>query len=230
VKSESYHQARNNAVKDLAEAVNQVKVLEQRIARLKQTIASLDALIEGEETLSTEIKPDTQISLREACREALKIANGPRTAVEVRDWLASSGYELSEQENALASIHTVLKRLVKAREAAAGTNADGKATYEWIGESRDNLTNAIQQANYAIAKQINEAVQSMAGSDAVRAALVNVSAESSQAVRRVLETHARQAAVIAKQEEFVARVNKMEEMTTRANKTQKMLDEASKKV
>src|ERR1044072_4083299 len=80
VKSESYHQARNNAVKDLAEAVNQVKVLKQRIARLKQTIASLDALIEGEEPICTETKPDTPLSLREACREALKIANGPRTA------------------------------------------------------------------------------------------------------------------------------------------------------
>src|SRR5215216_3030933 len=65
VKSESYHQARNNAVRDLAEAVNQLKLLEQRIARLKQTIASLDALIEGEEPICTETKPDTQISLRE---------------------------------------------------------------------------------------------------------------------------------------------------------------------
>jgi predicted transcriptional regulator len=228
VNPDSYHQARDNAVRDLANAVNQVKVIEKRIARLKQTIASLNALIEGEESIA-EPKPDRQINLRQACREALKIANGPRTAKEIRDWLASSGYALGDQRNLLASIHTVLKRLVKAKEAVAATNAQGKTTYEWIGERGDTITTAIQQANYAIAKQINETVRSVVDSDSMRAAMVNASLESSKAVRRALEIHARQAAAISKQEELVSRVNKMEEMRTRANNTQKMLDDVSKK-
>src|SRR5690242_1738533 len=100
VNSESYRQARDNAVKDLADAVSQVKTIEKRIARLKQTIASLDALIDGEEPV-TKLHQNRQNNLRQACREALKIANGPRTAKEIRDWLANSGYELSDQRNAL---------------------------------------------------------------------------------------------------------------------------------
>jgi len=226
VKSESYHQARNNAVRDLAEAVNQLKLLEQRIARLKQTIASLDALIEGEEPICTETKPDTQISLREACREALKIANGPRTATEVRDWLANSGYELSEQENALASIHTVLKRFVKAGEAAAGTNANGKTTYEWIGERGDAFTTAVLQANYQAAKQVTDMVrQALAGGEVQRQINETIHRGNAQIAAHVARAQQQQA-LIDKQSEFVAKVD---EINSRAAKAQKLLDRGSKK-
>jgi len=210
--ADSYHQARNNAVKDLAEAVNDAKLLEQRIARLKQTIASLDALIEGEEAAS-EFKQSAQIGITDACREALKVASNPRTAIEVRDWLASSGYELSEQENALASIHTVLKRLTKAGEAAAGTNKDGKTTYEWIGGRSDAITSAVQQANYNAARQV---------SDAVRDVLAHTAAES---VKGIYEQTALSVARLA---EIQSRTEKARETVERTDKIQKTLDKIKK--
>lgn len=187
--SDSYHKARNAAVKDLAQAVSEDKLLQQRIARLKQTIASLDALIEGEETAS-EWKQSEQIGITDACRQALKVANSPRTAIEVRDWLANSGYELSEQENALASIHTVLKRLVKAGEAAPGTNADGKATYEWIGARSDSFTTALQQINYEAAKQVSETVRGIMASPVAIEQVRRFSEQTGRAIAQLAEMQA----------------------------------------
>jgi hypothetical protein len=212
--SDSYHQARNTALKDLAEAVNDAKLIEQRIARLKQTIASLDALIEGEEA-ATETKQKPRIGITDACRQALKIANSPRTAIEVRDWLASSGYELPEQENALASIHTVLKRLVKAGEAANATNAEGKATYEWIGERSDSFTTALQQFNYHTAKQVSEAVRSIAASPKVM-----------EEARRISDQAAR---AIARYAAIQSRTEKVQRTLAQVEKTQKTLDSLTKK-
>jgi hypothetical protein len=196
--SDSYHKARNVALKDLAQAVSEAKLLEQRIARLKQTIASLDSLIEGEEAAS-EWKQSEQVGITDACRQALKVANGPRTAIEIRDWLASSGYELSEQENALASIHTVLKRLVKAQEAAAGKNKEGKATYEWVGNRSDSLTTAIQQVNYEAAKSVSADLTRM---------LAGATVETTKAVQRVLAQNAAQAATLQRLQEIDSRIRK----------------------
>jgi predicted transcriptional regulator len=214
VNSESYRQARDNAVNDLAEAVNQVKGIEKRIARLKQTIASLDALIEGEEPVA-KLNQNRQNNLRQACREALKIANGPRTAKEVRDWLASSGYELSDQRNALASIHTVLKRLVKAKEAIAVTTKDGKTTYEWMGERGDALTTAIQQANYQTAKQVSDAFRSIMGSPATIQQVRFVSEQVERAVAQLTATQAQK--------------EKTQRILDQAGNTRKLLDRVNKK-
>jgi len=175
----SYHQARSSALKELADAAKQKEILDKRIARLKQTLASLDALIEGDEA-STESRQEMDVvGITDAVRNALKIANSPRTAVDVRDWLASSGYDLSDQENALASIHTILKRLVRSGEAQDGLNETGKAVYKWAGSPQ--TLSSLYAAQAAIAIR-----QALAIDPAVRdAASVATSLATAEAVRGI---------------------------------------------
>jgi hypothetical protein len=128
-----YKKAEIAAAKELDDLLEQRTALDKRIARLKQTLLSLHALTD--DTFAEEVQAGhvaDVIGITDACRNALKVANSPRTAVEIRDWLEDSGYDLSDQANALASIHTVLKRLVLSKEAEP-VKRDGKTAYQWCG-------------------------------------------------------------------------------------------------
>jgi hypothetical protein len=179
-----YNQARSAALKELAIAAKQRDVLEQRIARLRQTIASLDVLIEGDLEHSEVTQELQVVGITDAVRNALKIANGARTAIEVRDWLASSGYDLSDQENPLASIHTILKRLVKAGEAQPATNADGKANYRWIGDGANALRSAYFDANVAAWSAIQDSIKGLTASEAVARAAESIAAVAQAQLRK----------------------------------------------
>jgi hypothetical protein len=129
-----YKRAYETVQREMAEIDEQRQLLERRYARLKQTSFSLETLMESESDLSLPAALSLPvIGLTDACRHALTVSKSPRTAQEVRDWLVGSGYDLSEQENALASIHTILKRLVTSGQAEAGTTSDGKVSYKWNG-------------------------------------------------------------------------------------------------
>jgi hypothetical protein len=143
---DDYKRAEIAAAKELDELLEQRRLLDVRIARLRQTIVSLHALTEG----VPEFKEGQQmvaVGITDACRNALKVAGSPRTAVEVRDWLESSGYDLRDQANALASIHTVLKRLVDSGEAVP-VEKDGKPAYGWKGGK--DFTLRAESGNYVL--------------------------------------------------------------------------------
>lgn len=133
--NQDYKKAHQAVQQEMAEIEEQRRLLDQRYARLKQTSFGLETLMEDETASRSNVMVTTLpvVGLTDACRHALKVAQSPRTAAEVRDWLEGSGYDLSDQENALASIHTILKRLVTSGEAEAGTNSAGKVSYSWKG-------------------------------------------------------------------------------------------------
>ncbi|MGA2000708.1 MAG: hypothetical protein ABSG52_11995 [Terriglobales bacterium] len=54
-------------------------------------------------------------------------------AIGVRNMLMQSGYDLTQYSNPLASIHTILKRLVKSGEVTAEVR-DGELYYQWSGK------------------------------------------------------------------------------------------------
>jgi len=62
-------------------------------------------------------EPTVTWGLTEACRTVLRSAGRPLTALELRDRLVSVGFDLERYSNALASVHTVLKRLTESGEA-----------------------------------------------------------------------------------------------------------------
>jgi hypothetical protein len=132
---QDYKKAHEAVRREMAEIEEQRQLLDRRYARLKQTSLSLETLMEDADDSGSGVTAGLPVvGLTDACRHALTVSKTPRTAQEVRDWLEGSGYDLSDQENALASIHTILKRLVAADEAEAGTNSAGKATYKWTGK------------------------------------------------------------------------------------------------
>jgi hypothetical protein len=71
-----------------------------------------------------------KMKLADACREVLKQTAHFRTAKDVRDSLEAGGYDLKQHNNALASIHGILKRFQEAG-AVEQLESGGKTRYRW---------------------------------------------------------------------------------------------------
>ena len=69
--------------------------------------------------------------LTDACRSVLRATLGGLTPLEVKAGLETMGLDLSTYSNPLASIHAVLKRLVKAGEAMRLKDRQKKIVYVW---------------------------------------------------------------------------------------------------
>ena len=80
-------------------------------------------------------EPTVQFGLTDACRMVLRNANQPLTALEIRDRLIAIGLDMDRYSNALASIHTVLKRMHEAGELVERDRAmetDPKTAYAYV--------------------------------------------------------------------------------------------------
>lgn len=97
---------------------------EERIAHLRQTVAALSKLCG--EPFDDE---DDEFGLTEAIRMALKAHGGHLNAQQVKTQIEKLGFNTGKYTNALASIHTVLKRLVVKGEADDTASFDGKTAY-----------------------------------------------------------------------------------------------------
>ena len=75
------------------------------------------------------LSPTIELGLTDAVRMALRAAGHPLTAVEVRAQLDGMGVDLDRYTNALAAIHTILKRLSESGEARFIARAWGKPAY-----------------------------------------------------------------------------------------------------
>ena len=73
--------------------------------------------------------------MTEAIRRVLQSTTEALTPTETKDALIASGFSLAGYSNALASIHTILKRLVQAGDVEP-TLKDGKTAYLWKGIRR----------------------------------------------------------------------------------------------
>lgn len=121
---DDYKRALEAAVKEYEQVSAQHAALEGRLAQLKQSIATLSKLCGYE--------PTVQLGLTDACRMVLRNAVQPLTALEIRDRLTAVGLDMDRYSNALASIHTVLKRMHEAGELVERDRvepADSKTAY-----------------------------------------------------------------------------------------------------
>ncbi|HZZ16150.1 MAG TPA: hypothetical protein VFE08_09340 [Candidatus Sulfotelmatobacter sp.] len=126
---ESYKVAFQDAKYELAEAIAELgkiqgreAALEVRIVELRQSVASLARLC-GEKFVE-----EDELGLTDAIRLALKTAGTPVAAAGIRNRIESMGFDVSRHGNILASIHTVLKRLVDQGQA----EDIGGLNYKWI--------------------------------------------------------------------------------------------------
>ena len=123
--SEDYRRALDTALREYEQATAERARLDERIAQLHQSIATLTKLCG--------YAPTVPFGLTDACRLALRTAKRPLSAVDVRDHLRSIGFELERYANPLAAIHTVLKRLAASGEAeTAARNQHARVAYQFL--------------------------------------------------------------------------------------------------
>lgn len=131
--AESYQKALEHAKdgllaarKQRVEAIQQQEILEERIMVLRKAVASLSAMC------GKEFDEDDEFGLTDSIRMALKTYVGRLNAAEVKTRIEQIGYKTGST-NLLASVHTILRRLVlKGEVDDTIIGNDGKPTYEWI--------------------------------------------------------------------------------------------------
>lgn len=113
----------------------------KRIGTVKQTIAGLASLF-GDEMLSEDLlelvdrkTTGRQPGFTKACRMVLMDAQRPLAAREVCEELQRRTPPLlARHRDPLASVTTVLNRLVDYGEAAAAVGGSGRRVYQWVSD------------------------------------------------------------------------------------------------
>jgi hypothetical protein len=124
---DEYRRALDAALREYERALADRAALDTRIAQLHQTIASLTRLCG--------LTPTVPLGLTDACRLVLRGAGRPMTPVDVRDRLLAIGCDLDRYANALAAIHTVLKRLAESGEVRSSRDPNRSVAYAPAGGS-----------------------------------------------------------------------------------------------
>jgi hypothetical protein len=129
--TDDYRRALEAAAKEYEALGAERQRIDKRLGELAQTISTLSRLCG--------IVPTVPWGLTDACRMVVRNAGVPMTPAEVRDRLQGVGVDLSTYANALAAIHTTLKRLndtgelrsISAHGLARGSVASPKVAYVW---------------------------------------------------------------------------------------------------
>jgi hypothetical protein len=132
IATQHYMLALEQAKQDLSQKLREREKLSDEINRLKQSIRLLGELAkldpaEIDKWLAVNFAPVTQLGLTDAVRRAFETGSS-LTPVEVRDFVLNLGVG-AEQVNLLASIHTILKRLIESGEIEKFGEADFSNSY-----------------------------------------------------------------------------------------------------
>jgi hypothetical protein len=137
---EVFKTALNDAYKKLDEMLAEQAELDQRrialdrdIARWGEKIVHLAALVDDipeESNVGRFMKMRKEMGLTNAVREVLKASKRSLMPTQVRDGLIKAGFDVSEYQNILATLHITLKRLVASKEALE-VKKDGNKVYSW---------------------------------------------------------------------------------------------------
>jgi len=131
------------AQEELRGLLQQRADLMRRIGTVKQTIVGLANLF-GDEILSEELlqlvdrkPPGRQPGFTHACRMALIEARHPLSVREVCAWMRDNmPAVLDRHKDPLASLTTVLNRLVEYGEAQGTMNERGRRAWLWIADRK----------------------------------------------------------------------------------------------
>lgn len=143
VSTVSAHQVVKAAHEELLQLMRQRAEIMKRIGTVKQTIAGLANLF-GEQVLGDELlelidrKPSgRQPGFTKACRSVLMEVRRPLGAREVCVELERYAPAiLARHKDPLASVTTVLNRLVEYGEARSLSNDRGRRVWEWVSDAQ----------------------------------------------------------------------------------------------
>jgi len=120
---EDYRRALDAAAREYEALGDKRREIDQRLAELAQSIATLSKLLG--------LTPTVPLGLTDAVRLVVRGAGVPMTPIEVRDRLTGIGFDTSKYVNDLAAVHTILKRLNQAGELRFIPRAPGRHQYTW---------------------------------------------------------------------------------------------------
>lgn len=132
---------------ELRQLLHQRAEVMRRIGTVKQTIAGLANLF-GDEVLSDELlelvdrkSSGRQPGFTKACRRVLMDANRALSARDVCDRLQEEAPPiLARHKDPMASVTTVLNRLVAYGEAQAVNLENGRRAWRWVADSAPDST------------------------------------------------------------------------------------------
>jgi chorismate mutase len=144
------------AHKELRRLLQERAEIMKRIGSIKQTIAGLCNLF-GDAELSDDLRELVngrsgvrRQGITQACRRVLMNADGPFTAQEVCQHI-QPGFPCSK--NLVASITTVLSRLVQYGEARVVPHSSGSRAWLWISESGDRSSHSADSAEQLVSER-----------------------------------------------------------------------------
>jgi hypothetical protein len=150
----SYRRDLKARKQELAGLLRQRQKIDQKMAQLQPVINYLEGLCRelGERVAQeSAIKVELTTGLTELTRVTLEEAFIPVTASELKKRMEAKGFDFSRYSNPLASIHTVLQRLVKSGKVKVVPQKGGKKAYQWITVI-DGLLSLLQSVS-AVAAQ-----------------------------------------------------------------------------
>ena len=133
METKDYREMAGKIQAELAALEIQQEEIERRIARLRQSLVGLIPLCEldADEDMPSALGIRDQIdslSITDAVRQILQAAEKPLSPTQIKQQLINMGKDLSGQKNVMASIHSLLKRLVSSEEIES---KDSGLTYQW---------------------------------------------------------------------------------------------------
>ena len=138
--SRVYQRALVRAKKEMIALLKQRQQVDDRISRLKITIASLDALRQDSnptgKSTSSPVELEANSGLTKSIRQILQgAAPLAVSANEIKQVMEQQGFDFGGYTSPLASIHTVLNRLVKKGLAEPEKAPGNLKTYRWYTDT-----------------------------------------------------------------------------------------------
>lgn len=112
--------------KELGDCLKEQGRLEKKIVAVRQMIVGFS------DALGEKFVEEDSLGLTDAIRQAYKTAGGKLAPTELKDRLESIGYDTSKYGNLMASLHSVINRLVTQGQLKTIVIA-GKQYQEWNG-------------------------------------------------------------------------------------------------
>lgn len=129
-----YRQQIGVALRELMRWAGQKREAEQQMSKLRNLIiANANMLPDSEKAIFIQQANESFAGFTDTIRELFRTHPKGLTPTMVRDKLVEAGFDLSSQSNAMASIHSVIRRLLEA-EAIERYGAADLGVYRWAGE------------------------------------------------------------------------------------------------
>jgi hypothetical protein len=229
---DSYQSALESARTELGQIARQRELLDRRMTQLTRIIESLIPLIESEmaiEVGSAAIEAaatragelpssifDHGSTITEATKKVFDVfgtgpggEDVPLTPLDVRGGLTVAGWDLSQHKNPMATIHSILKRLVE-QDVLEATEKDGKPAYirargkylrrfaeltttfnESMRTWAEDMRQQTEQAREAIGEAFASVVQTVRDANLSKENLSQIGEAISEVAQQVAEANAK---------------------------------------